>query len=201
MDRNLYERANDCRWWALNGTLRGALEGQVAVDLATATLADINRLYTVYDNLFLFDRDCRVVAMSNPKAAGTIGAVLPRDWARATLRLLNSQAYGVSAFEPCELYANRHTFVFTAAIRALDGRVLGGIGIVFDAEPQFHAMLQDVRPRHIQPHARVLVAVVEEAPCHRLPVQQLRGEDAKTQHERQRDLLPVRGEHPDLRPQ
>ena len=147
MDRNLYERANDCRWWALNGTLRNALEGKATADQATATLVDINRLYTVYDNLFLFDRDCRVVALSNPKAAALIGETLPQGWARETLNLVNSQSYGVSAFEPCEIYANRHTYVFTAAVRSLQGRVIGGIGIVFDSEPQFQAMLQDVLPR------------------------------------------------------
>jgi chemotaxis signal transduction protein len=163
MDRNLYERANDCRWWALNGTLRGFLEGEVSADQATATLADINRLYTVYDNLFLFDRECRITAMSNPKAGELLGQTLPQSWARATLSLPNSQSYSVSAFEPCEIYANRHTFVFTAAIRGRQGRVVGGIGIVFDSEPQFQAMLQDVLPRPKNDAAGRSIAVLADA--------------------------------------
>lgn len=164
MDRNLYERANDCRWWALNGTLRSFFEGQATADQATATLADINRLYTVYDNLFLFDRDCRVLAMSNPKASELLGQALPQAWAKNTLSLANTQAYGVSAFEPCDIYANRHTFVFTAAIRSRQGRVLGGIGIVFDSEPQFQAMLQDVLPRQGSDGAKArCIAVLADA--------------------------------------
>jgi chemotaxis signal transduction protein len=163
MDRNLYERANDCRWWALNGTLRNFLEGQATAEQATSTLAEINRLYTVYDNLFVFDRDCRVVALSNPKADALLGAVLSQPWARNTLSLANSQAYGVSAFEPCEIYGNRHTFVFTAAIRCRQGRVLGGIGIVFDSEPQFHAVLQDVVPRSSGDAAPRCIAVLADA--------------------------------------
>jgi hypothetical protein len=50
MDRNLYERANDCRWWALNATFRRVLS-QPAVSAEDAArcgeiLAYINNLYT-----------------------------------------------------------------------------------------------------------------------------------------------------------
>ena len=147
MDRNLYERANDCRWWALNGTLRECLTGKADAAAAIAVLEDINRLYTVYHNLILFDRDCKIVAVSNPKERRLIGRKLQRPWANAALTLHNSQAWGVSAFEPSDLYGDRRTYVFTAAVRGQNSRVVGGIGIMFDSEPQFRAMLNDVLPR------------------------------------------------------
>src|SRR5690554_1778782 len=60
MDRNLYERANDCRWWALTGDFRESLAAGRAFepevrDRLTAILKTINGLYTVYSNLIVFD--------------------------------------------------------------------------------------------------------------------------------------------------
>jgi chemotaxis signal transduction protein len=146
MDRNLYERANDCRWWALNGTLQNCLAGRCEASAATGVLEQINNLYTVYDNIILFDRQCQIVATSNPKRRALCGTQLTQAWARETLALRDTQSYGVSAFEPFAGYDGRHTYVFTAAIRGADGRALGGIAIVFDSEPQFAAMLRDVVP-------------------------------------------------------
>jgi chemotaxis signal transduction protein len=150
MDRNLYERANDCRWWALNDTLRSCLasEGNAEDTTANATqvLHKINQLYTVYDNIILFNRDCRVVAISNSKRNKLLGTQLSQAWARETLTLRDSQAFGVSLFEAFPGYNNQHCYIFTAAIHGTDHRILGGIAIVFDSAPQFSAMLHDVLP-------------------------------------------------------
>lgn len=154
MDRNLYERANDCRWWALRSHFRellakGALDEEETRTIQS-TLAHINSLYTVYDNLVLFDGQGRVMAVSNPDCQPFCGKALTDEWVRQTLSLKNSQSYAVSAFEPSALYGNRHTYIYGAALHDLsDGqRVVGGIGIVFDAAPQFQAMLQDALPRN-----------------------------------------------------
>lgn len=150
MDRNLYERANDCRWWALRSCFREQLgKGELGEDELRAiqtVLAHINSLYTVYDNLVLFDGQGRILAVSNPACQSFQGRVLSDDWVRNTLALKNSQSYTVSAFEPAALYKNRHTYIYGAAIHEGE-KAVGGIGIVFDAEPQFEAMLKDALPR------------------------------------------------------
>ena len=73
MDRNLYERANDCRWWALNATFRRVLstDSISALDQIKCSeiLSYINGLYTVYDSLILFDQQGRVVAVSKSEKA------------------------------------------------------------------------------------------------------------------------------------
>ena len=56
MDRNLYERANDCRWWAHNKKFQQLLRQP---DLekqqeAAKELVYINDLYTVYSNIYLY---------------------------------------------------------------------------------------------------------------------------------------------------
>jgi chemotaxis signal transduction protein len=61
--------------------------------------------------------------------------------------LRDSQSYAVSAFAASPLYDDRHTFIFGAAVRGDDHKILGGIGIVFDCEAQLQAMLQDALPQ------------------------------------------------------
>lgn len=153
MDRNLYERANDCRWWALTSAFREILSkpsvSTLDMDTITSILESINGLYTVYSNLFVYDSEGRILAVSNPAEANIVNTVLSEDWVHKTLSLKNSQSYCVSPFAATPLYENRHTYIYGAAITALGNteHCIGGIGIVFDSEPQFAQMLQDSLPR------------------------------------------------------
>ncbi|WP_300160794.1 chemotaxis protein CheW [Solidesulfovibrio sp.] len=156
MDRNLYERANDCRWWALTSDFRRMLEsplGDADRGRMREILAYINSLYTVYTNLFVYDRDGRILACSNPDEHRREGRVLAERFVAETLTLTDSQLYRVSDFEATDLYEDkgrsRHTYIYNAAITSLarQDAVLGGIGIVFDSEPQFLSMLNDALPR------------------------------------------------------
>jgi chemotaxis signal transduction protein len=157
MDRNLYERANDCRWWALNAHFRRALDS-TSIDAATQrelthTLQTIHGLYTVYANLILFDRHGRVVAVSREDEHCGLGQTLTAEWVRRSLDLRDAQGHVVSAFEPTALYGQRATYVYVAPVRAPGSgsttaqTAVGGIAIVFDAAPQFEAMLRDTLPR------------------------------------------------------
>lgn len=153
MDRNLYERANDSRWWALTSKFRRALAESPQAENAASEISEIlryiNGLYTVYDNLLVFDRVGRTVAVSNPDFEPLVGKQLGEDWVKDTLSLENSQSYTVSTFEPTPLYYDRHTYIYAAAIRNPENsQVVGGIGIVFDSTPQFEAMLLDSLPRN-----------------------------------------------------
>ncbi|NHC05790.1 chemotaxis protein CheW [Azonexus fungiphilus] len=150
MDRNLYERANDCRWWALDATIRQLLAEPAAKNRRGGleqVIGYINSLYTVYDNILVFDNAGEVLAASNPAAAGMVGQRLAEPWVEACLGLGDSQSYAVSEFVPSGLYGDRPTYVYLAAVRAPDdARVVGGIAIVFDSAPQFAAMLNDALP-------------------------------------------------------
>ncbi len=153
MDRNLYERANDCRWWAMTRLFREELSKSGKSDAEqrrrlTDVLKKINSLYTVYSNLILFDQSGRVVAVSNPAYNDWIGKPLNEGWVRPTLGLGDTQSYSTSGFAASELYAGEETYIFTAAVREPDGNdPVGGIAIVFDSAPQFQAMLKDALPR------------------------------------------------------
>ena len=152
MDRNLYERANDCRWWALTSTFRELLEKESVTQggqaLMSSILETINGLYTVYTNLIVFDSQGRVVAVSQPTESALVGETIEEEWIPQVLNIKDSQGYTVSDFSLTPLYANRFTYIYGAAIFSLKGKgSVGGVGIVFDSEPQFAAMLRDSLPR------------------------------------------------------
>ena len=148
MDRNLYERANDCRWWALDASLQQALQPGGSADAAAARLQQINGLYTVYALLLLFDIEGRIVAVSDPAQAGRVGERLDAPWVAATLALRDRERYAVSRHEASGLYGGAATYVYAAALPAPEDaqRVQGGIAVVFDGAPQFAAMLGDALP-------------------------------------------------------
>ena len=156
MDRNLYERANDVRWWALDDVLRASLAGEAEVPQAEAVLAHINRLYTVYTLLVLVDAQGQVVAVSKPEAAHWRGQVIAEPWVAAALACRDGQAHAVSRHAPTALYEGRPTYVFGAALRDAQQRPVGAIGIVFDGAPQFAAMLADALPRDLPGCAQIV---------------------------------------------
>jgi chemotaxis signal transduction protein len=158
MDRNLYERANDCRWWALSPVLRRVLaappDAAGAVEMA-GVLDHINRLYTVYSRLVVFDSDGHVRAVSRGNAAegqadapadARVGSAVPAGWLGAVRDLQHSQQYAVSPFEDTALHGNGPTYVYLAAIHAPGERrsLAGGIAIVFNSRDELATMLRDV---------------------------------------------------------
>jgi len=152
MDRNLYERANDCRWWALTSNFRSILSQEFVTPEDKSKIASIlsyiNNLYTVYTNLFLYDKSGTILAVSNETEEHIVGKKISHSWGRETLTLKDSQKYSVSPFEASEFYDNKHTYIYGASVTHLETHeVLGGIGIVFDSEPQFEEMLHDSLPR------------------------------------------------------
>lgn len=154
MDRNLYERANDTRWWALTTRFREILAQPEQIAAQQDTLSNIlqyiNGLYTVYTNLFLYDTHGTIVAVSNPQETHLLGHKLANDGlVQSVLTITDSQQYKVSPFQKTPLYGDRPTYVYHAAIKSSGpgGHIVGGIGIVFDSEPQFMAMLSDALPR------------------------------------------------------
>ena len=153
MDRNLYERANDCRWWALNSFFRESLDEYSSISLKkeqiSAILKYINDLYTVYTNLIIFDKKGKIIAVSNKKYEFLLDKVLTQNWVSETLNLKNTSKYYVSKFEQSTLYENNSTYIYTSAIRSLKNEniVNGGIALVFDSKPEFNAMLEDTLPK------------------------------------------------------
>ena len=168
-DRNLYERANDVCWWALTPMFRKVLArhcGGSATSEDLSALRDnlqyINDLYTPYLRLLLGSAQGDVLAVSNPpegleerlaqeapKGQELVGRQLEPAFFRRAMGLQSHRDYCVSDFAATELYGHRPTYVYSTAVRHMeDDAPAGVIQIVFDGEPQFKAMLEDILPRN-----------------------------------------------------
>jgi len=183
LDRNLYERSDDCRWWALTPELQSALAtpGQSgdAVRNIAGILDYINKLYTVYARIFVYDRSGRILASTNPASSATpSGSVIGQRLDAATLErvlaLASEQDYHVTPFEATPLYDGESTYIYHAAIRDPqdESQVVGGIGIVFDSSREFSAMLRGglsdksgVSAFYIDRHARIISSTDPSRPA------------------------------------
>ncbi len=144
MDRNLYERANNSRWWALTPAFINELKiDSPNTNSLHETLLYINELYTVYTNIFIYNKDKRVIATSHDESI--IGKELSDEYIEKTLANRDSQKYFVSDFEKSALYDHNATYIYSASI-VENSKTVGGIGVVFDATPEFEAMLNDSFP-------------------------------------------------------
>lgn len=146
IDRNLYERSCDVRWWATDPSVVAALEDGAKATHAGQRLKVILDNYTVYLDLWIADAQGRVVAHGRPETyrqvTGT--SVAGTDWFRRAMTTRNGGEYVAAPVERSALLANRQVVPFAAAIREggrSDGRALGVLGIFFDWEPQAAAIV------------------------------------------------------------
>lgn len=177
MDRNLYERANDCRWWALSQELTDLLEQLQspsaparASERAAEILAHLNSLYTVYRRVALFDRHGRILAVSRDAQTLDPEASIPTALLQRTLALKGSQAYAVSDMVPHALADGASTYLYCAPIRQAGAQqCLGGIALAFHCAEELQAMLRDSLPVgaaacgfFVDPQGRVLSSTHED---------------------------------------
>jgi chemotaxis signal transduction protein len=150
LDRNLYERADDCRWWAVTPDLRAVLANQHRdarmVHRVSDLLSYINSLYTVYTRIFVYDSAGCIVATTHPHAdsQAVIGTTIDASTLAHVKALPSEQDYFVTPFATTQLYEDRPTYIYHAAVRHPENEsvVVGGIGIVFDSEAELLAMLR-----------------------------------------------------------
>ncbi|MFD2498895.1 methyl-accepting chemotaxis protein [Rhizorhabdus histidinilytica] len=104
VDRNLYERSCDVRWWATDSSVTQVLEDptRATVTHATERLATILRSYTVYLDLWIADRSGRVIATGRPdRYPGAIGQdVSHEDWFRAAMTTRTGDESGSATSPP-----------------------------------------------------------------------------------------------------
>jgi hypothetical protein len=157
MDRNLYERANDCRWWSQSSTFTSILSQAQTSPLNSdqkskleQTLADIHQLYTVYAALIIYDKTGRILATSGLDSRFSESIYAQGDDVTGCLSLNTPNRYHVSPFEPSPYYQDKPTYIYHAPIYADNQKTshsaIGGIAIVFDSQNQFYDILNDTLP-------------------------------------------------------
>jgi len=152
IDRNLYERTCDVRWWATDAAVVacGAEPTPHAVDYATERLGVILSAYTVYLDLWLCDTEGRVLANGRPDAyPGVVGThVGGEPWFREAAALRDGDAFTAADVRSEPRLGGAQVATYCAGVRSggrADGRALGVLAIHFDWQPQARAIVEGVR--------------------------------------------------------
>lgn len=149
IDRNLYERGNDCRWWALNKRLKQDLTGLVDTrhQAVKKHLQTINQLYTVYATLYILDEAGTLIAHSCDTPLQKTNFADSENF-QLSKTITHPQQYRVSNFSSTPFYQNRPTYIHSAAIfDDQNQKFLGSINLVFNAQEEFQAILEDFIPK------------------------------------------------------
>jgi hypothetical protein len=152
IDRNLYERTCDVRWWATDSAVVACVAGPAdrVARHASQRLRVILDAYTVYLDLWICAADGRVLATGRPDRypAARGASVAGARWFQDALRTRSGDEFVACDIERVQALANAPVATYATAIRAdgrADGEVLGVLGIHFDWSPQAHAVVDGVR--------------------------------------------------------
>jgi Methyl-accepting chemotaxis protein (MCP) signalling domain len=162
IDRNLYERTCDVRWWATDSAVVdcAAKPEAAAVAHVSERLAVILGAYTVYLDLWLCDLDGIVIANGRSDRFNVRGHnVAATKWFRDARGLHSGDDYVAGDVERQPLLGDAQVATYCASVRAdgdANGKPLGVLAIHFDWETQARAIVQGVRVGHAD-RARVLL--------------------------------------------
>ena len=152
IDRNLYERSCDVRWWATDSAVVDCLANHDdgAVRHACKRLGVILDSYTVYLDLWVADADGRIVANGRPdRYPAAIGTdVRNQSWFREAMATRDGMEFAVADVSTIDTLGGAKVATYSTAIREggeVAGRPLGALGIYFDWEPQSNAVVDGVR--------------------------------------------------------
>jgi len=152
VDRNLYERSCDVRWWATDAAVVAALEKPSAdtAGYAARRLGVILGSYTVYLDLWIADRSGRVVASGRPERyRSAVGTDISNErWFRDAIATRSGSEYAACDISHCQALDNAEVAIYSTAVRAggdADAAVIGVLGIFFDWHPQAMSVINGVR--------------------------------------------------------
>ncbi len=138
IDRNLYERSCDVRWWATDAAVVAAARpGATAEELAHASrrMGQILDSYTVYFDLVLVGLDGCVLANGRPGQYRSAGMdVRDAPWFESARRCASGEEFGFQEVHASALAGGERVLVYACGVREggrVDGRLLGVLGIVF----------------------------------------------------------------------
>jgi hypothetical protein len=151
IDRNLYERSCDVRWWATDSAVVECLTNRsaAATDEACNRLQVILDSYTVYRDLWVVDSNGMVVANGRHTTYAARGSnVAGAEWYKAAMKTSSGAQYVASDIETLPLLRNAQVASYSTAIREggmPNGRVLGALVIFFDWAPQAETVVKGIR--------------------------------------------------------
>ncbi|WP_085586179.1 methyl-accepting chemotaxis protein [Thalassospira mesophila] len=165
IDRNLYERSCDVRWWATDSAVVDGCadpDDEKAGRWASKRLGVILDSYTVYLDLWVADCSGRVIANGRPDKYRVRGLdVSGEAWFRQAMATGDGTEYAVADIERNEHLGGRATATYATAVRAdgeADGKIIGAMGIFFDWESQSDSVINSIGfAEEEAPRTRVMI--------------------------------------------
>lgn len=152
IDRNLYERSCDVRWWATDSAMVDCCSAPSpdARAYASKRLGVILDAYTVYLDLWVADINGNIIANGRPErypdAQNT--SVAKEAWFKQAMDTKSGDDFVVADVIRNSRLHDSEVATYATAIRAegeSDGEVIGALGIFFDWAPQAKAIVEGVR--------------------------------------------------------
>ncbi len=154
IDRNLFERAADVRWWSSDFVFCEALKNTETenYDTVSKRLAVINSSYSMYRDLVIVDSNGRIVANSKLENRDKLKGVSVSDqsWFRQGMQISKSVQFGVQDVCNSDLESEKTSLIYSGGILENGqriGKALGVLGIFFDWEALAHPILEGCVPR------------------------------------------------------
>lgn len=163
IDRNLYERTCDVRWWATDSAVVDCAASVTPESVAYASkrLGVILSAYTVYLDLWLCDLQGKVIANGRPDRYPVTGLDVSHEpWFAQAQRLASGDDYAVGDISESAGLKGAEVATYVASVRAggeIHGAPLGVLAIHFDWAPQAQTIVRGVR---IEPEERDRTAVM-----------------------------------------
>ena len=152
IDRNLFERSCDVRWWATDSALVSAAadaDNAPGLEHASERLATILRSYVVYLDLWVTDDSGRVIANGRPdRYPGAVGLDVSRSaWFQQAMRTASGDEFAVTDIARNPALDDAAVATYATAIRdggQENGDTIGVLGIFFDWTPQANDVVNGV---------------------------------------------------------
>lgn len=138
VDRNLYERTCDVRWWATDSSLTTALATHSSDTLkyASERMRVILGAYTVYFDLVLCDSSGNIVANGRPDRYPSVGKNIgTASWFSNAMTSRSGDEFSFQSAHSSPLVNDQPSLIYSCAVRdngASDGTPMGVLGVVFN---------------------------------------------------------------------
>lgn len=138
IDRNLYERTCDVRWWATDPSLTQVCEDPDNSELvhhASKRMMVILKAYTIYFDLVLCTPSGKIIANGCPGEFRSVGTQVDKsEWFKAAMATCSGDEFGFETVHASPLVNGQRTLAYSCAVRKggeSQGSVVGVLGIMF----------------------------------------------------------------------
>ncbi len=142
IDRSLYERSCDVRWWAKDLSVINALKDKANIDKCSERLSIILDAYTVYFDLIVCDLDGKIIANGRPDLYNVKNIKCDdTDWFREAV---NGKEFGFQSVHYSRL-VDAIALIYSSPVRSEEGEIIGVFATIFRWEEFVNKIIGNLR--------------------------------------------------------